>query len=73
MKVENGFIYLFFCEKQLDKLLIFLFSLFQAKINFEKEERRKELKRVRGEDTWMLPDVNERIEQFSQVNTNRFT
>uniref|UniRef100_A0A2I3TRL4 CWF19-like protein 2 n=1 Tax=Pan troglodytes TaxID=9598 RepID=A0A2I3TRL4_PANTR len=38
----------------------------QAKANFEKEERRKELKRLRGEDTWMLPDVNERIEQFSQ-------
>ncbi|KAG8523387.1 LOW QUALITY PROTEIN: CWF19-like protein 2, partial [Galemys pyrenaicus] len=38
----------------------------QAKADFEKEERRKELKRLRGEDTWMLPDVNERIEQFSQ-------
>uniref|UniRef100_A0A452TU81 CWF19-like protein 2 n=1 Tax=Ursus maritimus TaxID=29073 RepID=A0A452TU81_URSMA len=41
----------------------------QAKVNFEKEERRKELKRVRGEDTWMLPDVNERIEQFSQEHS----
>nr|XP_019571272.1 PREDICTED: CWF19-like protein 2 [Rhinolophus sinicus] len=41
----------------------------QAKANFEKEERRKELKRLRGEDTWMLPDVNERIEQFSQENS----
>nr|KAF6437358.1 CWF19 like cell cycle control factor 2 [Molossus molossus] len=41
----------------------------QAKANFEKEERRRELKRLRGEDTWMLPDVNERIEQFSQEHS----
>ncbi|XP_036903622.1 CWF19-like protein 2 isoform X2 [Sturnira hondurensis] len=41
----------------------------QAKANFEKEERHKELKRLRGEDTWMLPDVNERIEQFSQEHS----
>ncbi|XP_076969198.1 CWF19-like protein 2 isoform X2 [Tamandua tetradactyla] len=41
----------------------------QAKANFEKEERCKELKRLRGEDTWMLPDVNERIEQFSQEHS----
>ncbi|XP_037363806.1 CWF19-like protein 2 [Talpa occidentalis] len=43
--------------------------LSQAKAKFEKEERRKELKRLRGEDTWMLPDVNERIEQFSQEHS----
>nr|XP_012418050.1 PREDICTED: CWF19-like protein 2 [Odobenus rosmarus divergens] len=41
----------------------------QAKANFEKEERRKERKRLRGEATWMLPDVNERIEQFSQEHS----
>ncbi|XP_042530883.1 CWF19-like protein 2 [Dipodomys spectabilis] len=41
----------------------------QAKANFEKEEKRKELKRLRGEDTWMLPDVNERIEQFSEEHS----
>ncbi|EGW01352.1 CWF19-like protein 2 [Cricetulus griseus] len=41
----------------------------QAKDNFEKEQRRKELKQLRGEDTWMLPDVNERIEQFSQEHS----
>ncbi|KAM5316233.1 CWF19-like protein 2 isoform 2-T2 [Glossophaga mutica] len=41
----------------------------QAKASFEKEERHKELKRLRGEDTWMLPDVNERIEQFSQEHS----
>ncbi|XP_008060819.1 CWF19-like protein 2 [Carlito syrichta] len=43
----------------------------QAKANFEKEERHKELKRLRGEDTWMLPDVNERIEQFSQEHSGK--
>ncbi|KAL6082511.1 hypothetical protein STEG23_002760, partial [Scotinomys teguina] len=41
----------------------------QAKHNFEKEQRCKELKHLRGEDTWMLPDVNERIEQFSQEHS----
>ncbi|XP_006834020.1 PREDICTED: CWF19-like protein 2 [Chrysochloris asiatica] len=41
----------------------------QAKADFEKGERRKELKRLRGEDTWMLPDVNERIAQFSQEHS----
>ncbi|XP_006887350.1 PREDICTED: CWF19-like protein 2-like [Elephantulus edwardii] len=41
----------------------------QAKADYEKEERRKELKRLRGEDTWMLPDVNKRIEQFSQEHS----
>ncbi|XP_048199728.1 CWF19-like protein 2 [Perognathus longimembris pacificus] len=41
----------------------------QAKASFEKEEKRKELKRLRGEDTWMLPDVNERIEQFSEEHS----
>ncbi|XP_061058584.1 CWF19-like protein 2 isoform X2 [Eubalaena glacialis] len=38
----------------------------QAKANFEKEERRKELKRLRDKETWMLPDVNKRVEQISQ-------
>ncbi|XP_012861688.1 CWF19-like protein 2 [Echinops telfairi] len=41
----------------------------QAKADFEKEERCRELKRLRGEDTWMLSDVNERIEQFSQEHS----
>ncbi|KAH0501680.1 CWF19-like protein 2 [Microtus ochrogaster] len=41
----------------------------QAKSNFKKEQRCKELKQFRGEDTWMLPDVNERIEQFSQEHS----
>ncbi|EHB13132.1 CWF19-like protein 2 [Heterocephalus glaber] len=45
----------------------------QAKANFEKEERWKELKRLRGEDTWMLPDVNEQIEQFSKAIAMAFS
>ncbi|KAJ8798076.1 hypothetical protein J1605_001567 [Eschrichtius robustus] len=45
----------------------------QAKANFEKEERHKELKRLRDKETWMLPDVNKQVEQISQVNTNRLT
>ncbi|XP_052045151.1 CWF19-like protein 2 [Apodemus sylvaticus] len=43
----------------------------QAKHNFEKEQRGKELKQLRGEDTWMLADVNERIEQFSQEHSEK--
>ncbi|XP_070798972.1 CWF19-like protein 2 [Pituophis catenifer annectens] len=38
----------------------------QAKANYEKDERRKELKRLRGEDTWMLNDVNERLEEMKK-------
>ncbi|XP_057604598.1 CWF19-like protein 2 [Hippopotamus amphibius kiboko] len=41
----------------------------QAKANFEKEARCKELKRLRGEETWMLPDVNKRVEQISQEHS----
>ncbi|XP_038618020.1 CWF19-like protein 2 isoform X2 [Tachyglossus aculeatus] len=41
----------------------------QAKTNYEKEERSQELKRLRGEDTWMLADVNERVEQLSQEHS----
>ncbi|XP_051011824.1 CWF19-like protein 2 [Acomys russatus] len=41
----------------------------QAKSSFEKEQRQKELKQLRGEDKWMLPDANERIEQFSQEHS----
>ncbi|EPY73073.1 CWF19-like protein [Camelus ferus] len=44
----------------------------QAKANYEREERRKELKRLRGEDTWMLPDVNERVEQISQSSEDEW-
>ncbi|TNN37446.1 CWF19-like protein 2 [Liparis tanakae] len=36
----------------------------KAKQQYEKEERRKELKRQRGEDTWMLPEVNQRLQDI---------
>lgn len=48
-------------------LVIFFLYLSQAKIDYEKEERRKLQKHLRGEDTWMLPDVNERVEQLEEV------
>ncbi|XP_067842240.1 CWF19-like protein 2 isoform X2 [Heptranchias perlo] len=44
-----------------------LFDLAQAK--YEKEEKQKQLKRLRGEDTWILPDVNERLEEFSEEHS----
>ncbi|KAM8853493.1 CWF19-like protein 2 [Synchiropus picturatus] len=37
----------------------------KAKQQFEREERRKELKRQRGEDTWMLPEVDQRLQQLA--------
>ncbi|XP_021062482.1 CWF19-like protein 2 isoform X1 [Mus pahari] len=43
----------------------------QAKHNFEKEKRGEERKQLRDVDTWMLPDVNERIEQFSQEHSEK--
>ncbi|XP_062242137.1 CWF19-like protein 2 [Platichthys flesus] len=36
----------------------------QAKQKYEREVRKKELKRLRGEDTWMLPDVNQRLQEI---------
>ncbi|XP_007437475.2 CWF19-like protein 2 [Python bivittatus] len=41
----------------------------QAKANYEKDEKRKELKRLRGEDTWMLNDVNERLEELEKEHS----
>eukprot|EP00075_Anas_platyrhynchos_P034887 XP_027324140.1 CWF19-like protein 2 isoform X1 [Anas platyrhynchos] len=43
--------------------------LAEAKINYEKEERRKLKKHLRGEDTWMLPEVNERVEQLEKEHS----
>uniref|UniRef100_A0AAQ5YG97 CWF19-like protein 2 n=1 Tax=Amphiprion ocellaris TaxID=80972 RepID=A0AAQ5YG97_AMPOC len=37
-----------------------------AKQQYEREERRKELKRQRGEDTWMLPEINQRLQQMHE-------
>ncbi|NXI67693.1 C19L2 protein, partial [Anseranas semipalmata] len=40
-----------------------------AKINYEKEQRQKLQKHLRGEDTWMLSDVNERVEQLEKEHS----
>ncbi|XP_055493017.1 CWF19-like protein 2 [Leucoraja erinacea] len=41
----------------------------KAQAKYEKEEKQKQLKRLRGEDTWMLPDVNERIDELSEEHS----
>ncbi|XP_078258619.1 CWF19-like protein 2 isoform X2 [Rhinoraja longicauda] len=41
----------------------------KARAKYEKEEKQKQLKRLRGEDTWMLPDVNERIDELSEEHS----
>ncbi|XP_061781391.1 CWF19-like protein 2 [Nerophis lumbriciformis] len=41
-------------------------ALDKAKHGYEKEERRKELKRQRGEDTWMLPQVTDRLKEIEE-------
>ncbi|KAG7226012.1 hypothetical protein INR49_018622 [Caranx melampygus] len=38
----------------------------KAKQQYDREERRKELKRQRGEDTWMLPEINQRLQQLEE-------
>ncbi|XP_057695710.1 CWF19-like protein 2 [Corythoichthys intestinalis] len=41
----------------------------RAKQQYEREERRKELKRQRGEDTWMLPEVTDRLKEIEDETT----
>nr|Q3LSS0.1 RecName: Full=CWF19-like protein 2 [Danio rerio]ABA19230.1 CWF19-like 2 [Danio rerio] len=41
----------------------------KAKEKFEKEERRKAERKARGEDTWMLPDVDLRLQQIGEEHT----
>ncbi|KAM9733173.1 CWF19-like protein 2 isoform 1-T1 [Menidia menidia] len=41
-------------------------ALQKAKEQYEKEERKKELKRQRGEDTWILPEVDQRLQQIEE-------
>ncbi|XP_042271018.1 CWF19-like protein 2 [Thunnus maccoyii] len=36
----------------------------KAKQKYDREEKRKELKRQRGEDTWMLPEINQRLQEL---------
>lgn len=45
----------------------FSFYCVKAKQRYEREERRKELKRQRGEDTWMLPEVDQRLQEMEEV------
>uniref|UniRef100_A0A8C5Q0S0 CWF19 like cell cycle control factor 2 n=1 Tax=Leptobrachium leishanense TaxID=445787 RepID=A0A8C5Q0S0_9ANUR len=45
--------------------------LSQAKEDHEKAERRKEQRHLRGEDTWMLNDVNERLEELNQEQSSK--
>ncbi|XP_078721195.1 CWF19-like protein 2 [Lampetra fluviatilis] len=40
--------------------------LAQVKAEYERDQKRKEQKRLRGEDTWMLPAVNERLEEMEK-------
>lgn len=44
----------------------------QAKQQYEREQRRKELKRQRGEDTWILPEVNQRLQEIQNVRYSFF-
>ncbi|CAL8350754.1 unnamed protein product [Lota lota] len=41
----------------------------KAKQYYEREEKKKELKRLRGEDTWMLPELNQRLQQIEQEDS----
>ncbi|XP_029458306.1 CWF19-like protein 2 isoform X2 [Rhinatrema bivittatum] len=43
----------------------------KAKDSYEKEEKCREQKRLRGEDTWMLEEVNERLEEMAQEHSGR--
>ncbi|KAM8904865.1 CWF19-like protein 2 isoform 2-T2 [Spinachia spinachia] len=41
-------------------------ALEKAKQQYDKEEKKKELKRLRGEDTWMLPEINDRLQEIAE-------
>ncbi|XP_060744287.1 CWF19-like protein 2 isoform X1 [Tachysurus vachellii] len=41
----------------------------KAKRQYEEDERREEQRKARGEDTWMLPDVEQRLKQISEDNS----
>ncbi|XP_061538456.1 CWF19-like protein 2 isoform X2 [Phycodurus eques] len=43
----------------------------RAKQQYEREERRKELKRQRGEDTWMLPEVTDRLKKIEAETSGK--
>ncbi|XP_059930341.1 CWF19-like protein 2 [Gadus macrocephalus] len=41
----------------------------KAKQCYEREEKKKELKKLRGEDTWMLPELDQRLKQIGQEDS----
>lgn len=42
-------------------MTLFFVAFAQAKAEYEREERKREKRKATGEDTWMLPSVNDRI------------
>ena len=46
------------------------FVILQAKAKYEREQHRKEQARLRGEGTWMLPAVSDRLQQDHKVTTD---
>ncbi|XP_078078167.1 CWF19-like protein 2 [Mustelus asterias] len=44
----------------------------KAQAKYQKEEQQKQLQHLRGEDTWMLPEVNERLEEFSEEHSVKY-
>ncbi|XP_075905941.1 CWF19-like protein 2 [Nelusetta ayraudi] len=46
-------------------------ALGKAKQRYEREERKKELKRQRGEDTWMLPEVDQRLQEMGDDGSGK--
>ncbi|XP_068281041.1 CWF19-like protein 2 isoform X2 [Nyctibius grandis] len=43
--------------------------MLKAKISYEKEQRHKLVKHLRGDDTWMLDDVDEPVEQLEKEHS----
>uniref|UniRef100_A0AAR2JQ88 CWF19-like protein 2 n=1 Tax=Pygocentrus nattereri TaxID=42514 RepID=A0AAR2JQ88_PYGNA len=50
-----------------DHLSLSLSLSLQAKKKYEDEERRAAERKARGEDTWMLPEIDQRLQQIGQV------
>ncbi|KAM6933686.1 CWF19-like protein 2 [Xenentodon cancila] len=46
-------------------------ALEKAKQQYERDEQRQELKRQRGEDTWILPEVNQRLQQIEDEGSTK--
>uniref|UniRef100_A0A7N6F8H8 CWF19-like protein 2 n=1 Tax=Anabas testudineus TaxID=64144 RepID=A0A7N6F8H8_ANATE len=46
-------------------------ALEKAKKQYEREESRKALKRQRGEDTWMLPEIDQRLQQLEEEGSGK--